>query len=133
MALLLDTCAAIWLLTDDGLNAESIAAIEAEGEANRDVFLSPTTAWELGMLESRGRIAFTGDIIRRIEELPGLAYSEQTPRLLYDSSLLPGQPPNDPADRIIIATAREYNMQLVTRDHEILSYAGKGYVKAMMC
>lgn len=133
MSLLLDTCAAIWLLKDDGLNSSSIAAIDAETQAGRDVFLSPSTGWELGVLMARGRIAFASDIIHRIEELQGLAFTEQTPRALYDSNFLPGSPPNDPTDRIIIATAREQGMQIVTRDREILAYAAQGHVKAMAC
>jgi PIN domain nuclease of toxin-antitoxin system len=53
--------------------------------------------------------------------------------ILANSCALPGQPPNDPADRIIIATARESDMTIVTRDHLILDYARAGHVRAMAC
>jgi PIN domain nuclease of toxin-antitoxin system len=133
MALLLDTCAVIWLLKEEAMSAESVAAIDAETKAGRDIFLSPTSAWELGMLESLERVVFAGDVIRRIEGLAGLAFAEQTPRLLYDSNFLPGQPPNDPADRNIIATAREFGLQLVTRDAAILTYGKAGHVRCLAC
>jgi PIN domain nuclease of toxin-antitoxin system len=53
--------------------------------------------------------------------------------ILADSCALPGKPPNDPADRIIIATARESDMTIVTRDRLILDYARAGHVRAMAC
>lgn len=53
--------------------------------------------------------------------------------ILANSCSLPGQPPNDPADRIIIATARESDMTIVTRDRLILDYARGGHVRAVAC
>ena len=41
-----------------------------------------------------------------------------SPEVLIDSSVLPGKPPNDPIDRIIIATARQHDLTLVTRGSE---------------
>ena len=43
-----------------------------------------------------------------------------------NSTFLPGNPPNDPADRITIATARAGGMAVVTRDLKILDYAAGG-------
>jgi PIN domain nuclease of toxin-antitoxin system len=45
----------------------------------------------------------------------------------------PGAPPRDPADRIVIATARALGLQLVTRDRAILAYADAGHVAAIPC
>jgi PIN domain nuclease of toxin-antitoxin system len=52
---------------------------------------------------------------------------------LTDSCELPGTPPDDPADRIIIATAREADMTIVTRDKQILEYSRAGHVRALVC
>jgi PIN domain nuclease of toxin-antitoxin system len=49
------------------------------------------------------------------------------------SSDLPDELHRDPADRIIIATAREYGLRLVTRDRKILDYADKGHLMALEC
>ena len=47
--------------------------------------------------------------------------------------LLPGTPPNDPADRILIATARELAATLVTRDRAIIAYGETGNVSVVEC
>ena len=56
-----------------------------------------------------------------------------TPAILIDSSFLPGDFHNDPADRIIVATARALDFVVVTRDRAILDYAKQGYVRALAC
>ena len=61
------------------------------------------------------------------------ALSELTIETSAGSCELPGSPPNDPADRIIIATAREARMVLVTRDKHILGYSRAGFVRTMVC
>ena len=53
--------------------------------------------------------------------------------VLVASAALPGAPPDDPADRILIATARTYGWVLVTRDADILRYGGRGYVRVVGC
>jgi PIN domain nuclease of toxin-antitoxin system len=55
------------------------------------------------------------------------------PGVLIASSFLPGDMPADPADRIIAATAREYELRLVTRDRLLLAYAESGYCRALAC
>ena len=52
---------------------------------------------------------------------------------LVESSFLPGAPPRDPADRIILAAARSSGLQIVTRDRAILSYAEQGHAWALEC
>ena len=49
------------------------------------------------------------------------------PSVLIASTSLPGKTPADPADRILIATAREFDYTLVTRDRLLLKYASSGY------
>ena len=53
--------------------------------------------------------------------------------VLVASSTMPGTPHGDPADRIIVATAREYGLRIVTRDAKILDYAARGHVLALAC
>jgi PIN domain nuclease of toxin-antitoxin system len=47
--------------------------------------------------------------------------------------LLPGELHADPADRLLIATARQLGVPLVTRDRRILDYAAQGHVDAIPC
>lgn len=65
--------------------------------------------------------------------MPGVSLADLSPSVLIASTTLPGEPPADPADRILIATAREFDYSLVTRDRQILDYALSGHVRAMGC
>jgi PIN domain nuclease of toxin-antitoxin system len=134
--LLWDTCAAIWIYEKARL---APAAIEAMGAAHREgvpSYISPITAWEVGMLASRGRLQL---LIRperwfaNLFNVPGVRLAEMSPDLLIASSFLPGKAPKDPTDRIIVATARELGATLVTRDHVLLDYGKQGHVAVVEC
>lgn len=133
MALLLDTCAVIWGAEGAAMDPKAVEAMNAANQSGEAIFISPISYWELGLLTARGRVKFASDAWLEDMLQSGMAWTELPPEILYKSSFLPSQPPNDPADRIIIATARAYNMQIVTRDREILSYAEQGYVRALAC
>jgi PIN domain nuclease of toxin-antitoxin system len=101
-----------------------------------DVFISPITAWEVGLLLARGRLTLPllPEVwFRQVISLPGLRLAAMPPEVLFRSSFLPGNPPRDPADRILLATAREYGYRLVTRDEALLSYAQEGHIQALAC
>jgi len=53
--------------------------------------------------------------------------------VLVASTTLPGTPPADPADRIIVATARAFGYVLATRDAKILEYGTRGHVRVVGC
>jgi PIN domain nuclease of toxin-antitoxin system len=134
--LLLDTCAAIWLVQDAEMEADAVAAIDASAENDVPIRLSLITAWELGLLAKSGRAAMAlapAAIFRLFLELPGVALEGLTPDILIDSSMLPGPVHGDPADRILIATARALDLTIVTRDSAILDYSARGHVRALPC
>ena len=136
MAILIDTCAALWIVGAAPLSDGAMKALEDEREAGRAVLVSPITAWEIGLLASRGRFASPLSPHRWFEHLVGLDGLELAPlppTVLIESSLLPGQPPRDPGDRIMIASAREFDFTLMTRDRLILAYAEAGHVRALAC
>ncbi len=56
-----------------------------------------------------------------------------TPGIGVDAANLPGELHQDPADRLLIATARQVNLPLVTRDTRIIAYAGCGHVQVISC
>ncbi|WP_413987821.1 type II toxin-antitoxin system VapC family toxin [Labrys okinawensis] len=134
--LLLDTCAAIWVAEGAPINDATLKALdEAAGEGHA-VYVSPMTAWEVGMLVSRGRLALTVTpqvwFKSLLSEL-SLRLTELAPEVLIASSFLPGDPPRDPADRIIAATAREKGYTLVTRDRLLLAYGEQGHIQTLAC
>lgn len=135
--LLLDTCAVIWMATDGSRMASTAQkALDDAFLANRDVGLSPITAWELGLLGRRGRLPAPiqpARLFERFVSAPGIRLEPLSPAILIDSSFLPGEFHNDPADRIIVATARALELTVVTRDRAILDYAQQGYVLALPC
>jgi PIN domain nuclease of toxin-antitoxin system len=134
--LLLDTHAAIWLVEGQSLSTAAKEALAAATANHEDAFVSPMTAWEVGMLAARGRVRMPLTPLLWFERLagsPGIALAELSVRVLIASSFLPGMPPRDPIDRILIATAREEDYRLVTRDKEVLEYAELGHVKVLAC
>lgn len=135
-ALLLDTCATIWISQDEPVAAEALEAVDKAARDGDPVYVSPMTAWEIGLLNARGRLAMAlapEDWFASLMQVPGMALAELTPKILIASSFLPGEPPRDPADRIIAATARALRLQLVTRDRLLLDYAGQGHIQALAC
>lgn len=134
--ILLDTCAAIWIAEDLRIEKAAEDALDACLRARTDVFLSPVTAWELGMLVARKRYVLRLGVLSWFEQMvgrPGTRLAELTAKILIDSSFLPGTPPRDPFDRLFIATARENGFQIMTRDSKILDYAEQGHVQVIPC
>lgn len=68
-----------------------------------------------------------------LARLEGVILAEMPPKVLIASASLPGDPPKDPADRILAATAREYALTLVTRERQLLQYADQGHIRATAC
>src|SRR6516162_2958893 len=124
-ALLLDTCAVIWIAENEKLAPDAVAALDDANEAGLTTYISPITAWEIGMLVSRDRLKLLITPQRwfaRLFDASGVRLASMSPDLLIAASFLPGEPPRDPADRIIVATARDYGCTLVTRDRLLLDY-----------
>ncbi len=133
--LLLDTCAIIWAFGTGELDEAAAERIE-EASRQDNLLISPISAWEIGMLVRKGRIALTKPPEAWFEDVlsaPGVHLAPMAPVVLIASSFLPGIPPNDPADRIIVATARAEGATLVTRDSLLLRYAGHGHAQVLPC
>lgn len=133
--ILLDTCAVIWSTHPEGLSAGARAAIEEAEAAGAPILVSPITAWELGMLVSRGRIALLTPPMTWFSGLleAGVQLTELSPAIMVDASFLPHSRLRDPADRVIAATARALGCRIMTRDRPLLEYAAAGHVKAIAC
>lgn len=135
-SLLLDTCAAIWISTQQPMAHGAEEALAKARARDETVYVSPITAWEIGLLVSGGRLNMQMTPARwfeRLMEAPGVQLAGMLPNVLIAASFLPGQPPRDPADRILAATAREHGFQLVTRDRQLLDYAKQGHIQALAC
>ena len=134
--LLLDTNAAIWIMRDEPISRTALDAMNGARHSSTDVFVSPITALEVGQLVSRNRLNLGATPQRWFERLlaiPGMRLAFLSPDILIASSFLPGTPPRDPMDRILIATARELAATLMTRDRAIIAYGAQGNVRVVAC
>ena len=133
--ILLDTCALIFLNEKARIAAAAIEEMRAAKEGGV-TYISPISAWEVGMLVSRGRLQL---LIRperwfaNLFDAPGVRIADMSPDLLIASSYLPGKPPKDPTDRILAATARELGAMLITRGRALLDYGKQGHVAVLEC
>ena len=135
-ALLLDTCTLIFMTEKARLAPAAVDAMRTVSEGAGTTYISPISAWEIGMLTSRGRLQL---LIRperwfaNLFEVPGVQLADMSPDLLIASCHLPGKPPKDPTDRILAATTRELGATLVTRDRGLLGYGEQGHIAVVEC
>lgn len=138
-AILLDTCAVIWLATGATLADAALAAIQHAGR-NDGIYVSPISAWEIGLLGRKSGRADSLDFrpdpktwFARFLAGPKICQAAITPDIAIDASYLPGDLHADPGNRLIIATARHLGMPIVTRDRKIIAYASAGHVEVIAC
>jgi PIN domain nuclease of toxin-antitoxin system len=125
----------IWLF-NDGPERIDVAALQMiEGGADATpVCISAISVWELAMLEAKGRIRLPKDCLTWVGEAltaPRLALLSLSPAVAVASTRLPGVVQGDPADRILIATARVHDLTLITRDARLLAYGAEHYVSTL--
>ncbi len=129
--LLLDTH--IWLRylgISGALRAAALPSLQA-AEASGNLFLSVYSVWETAMLVRDGKLSLNTDIrpwTQQALALPGYSLLAFTPEVAIESVNLPEPVHKDPADHIIIATARVENLTLVTRDKQILAFATRNHL-----
>lgn len=129
--IVLDTHVLVWTLEDDPrLGPRARAAIdEAAGQGG--VLVCAITPWEIAMLVQKGRLALGRDVGEWLDaalNLPSIRLAPLEPAIAVDSVRLPGTLHPDPADRIIVATARHLGVTLLTADRAILDYGAAGHV-----
>jgi PIN domain nuclease of toxin-antitoxin system len=133
---LLDTCVAMYLIANEPMAAGANAAMNLSVDAGVPLRVSPITAWEVGLLATRGRFKSSLSPQRwfeRLRTMPGVQLCDLSGDILLGSSFLPGRLHKDPADRIIAATAREYGYTVMTRDRGLLDYGQQGYLSVIEC
>ena len=134
MRLLLDTHILIWLAEGTAdLASASVARLEDLTRAD-GLAVSAISFWEVAMLQERQRITLSLPVRRWREivlETSGFVEAPLTGELAIESVNLPGKFHNDPADRMLVATARLNGWTLATRDDRILSYGNAGHVDVL--
>ena len=95
--------------------------------------VSAISCWEVAKLVAYGRLELTCTIEEWMEQAvvyPGIQLLELTPQIAIESTKLPGSLHREPADQIIVATARLYDLPLLTVDSRIVQYS---HVRSSAC
>ncbi|MGA7833280.1 MAG: type II toxin-antitoxin system VapC family toxin [Terracidiphilus sp.] len=132
--LLLDTHTLVWSMNNNP--KLGLRAMEAIRLAYRKkcALVSAITPWEIGLLVSKARLQLGDDVMQWISAamaVPGVTLAPLEPEIAVASTRLPWEMHPDPADRILVATARHLGATLVTADRALLEMAQKGHFKAM--
>jgi PIN domain nuclease of toxin-antitoxin system len=96
--------------------------------------ISVISIWELAMLVKRGRVALPMNVRAWVEQAlskPGIAVAPLTPEIAIESGHLPGEMHGDPADRMLVATARVLGAKLVTKDAQLIRYSRQRHVRSL--
>ncbi len=134
-ALLLDTHIWLWYAEGDGdrLPEASVKRIE-DARRNEGLLVSAISVWELGILHARGKVQLSSplrDWVRRALKPAGIGLVTLDADTAAESTLLPGEPHGDLADRFLVATARIRDVVLATRDREVIEYGKAGHVRVL--
>jgi PIN domain nuclease of toxin-antitoxin system len=123
--MLLDTHAWIWYLSNpELLSARALEAADSARSQGR-LYVSCISTWEFFLLVKKGRLVLNQDEtawIRRAEGLPFLEFVPVDNEIARLAVQLPEPLHEDPADRIIAATARSLGLTLITKDERLLGY-----------
>ncbi|MEA3179331.1 MAG: hypothetical protein QOI59_2854 [Gammaproteobacteria bacterium] len=134
-ALLLDTHLWLWYAEGNStrLSSKSVRKLDDAREADGLRILS-ISVWEIGVLHSKRRIQLSAPLRDWVEQAlspSGITLVPLDAEIAAESTMLPGEPHGDPADRFLIAAARTKGFVLATRDEDILDYGTAGYVRVM--
>jgi len=123
--ILLDTHSLIWWVNEGKrLSHSANAAIAGEALGGR-ILVSSISAWEMALLVKGGRIAFTGSVpawLVQVQRFRPMEFIPVDNEIGIEAVNLPGDFHKDPADRIIVATARKFGAPIITADEKIRGY-----------
>lgn len=127
LVIVLDTHVLLWWVnggSELSARADELIAAEQAGAHGR-ILVSAITAWEVVMLQQRGRLRLAMDVdewLRQVATLDRLEFVSISTNLAVQSVRLPEPFHKDPADRFIVALARELNVPLLSADQKIREY-----------
>lgn len=125
--IVLDTNALVFLLSNPKkLSKKAIDRIDAEIK-NKDILVSSMSVWEIYLLVKKGKLDLSMDVdtwLNKIERLSFLNFVPVDNKIAAKSVALPEVIGNDPADRIIAATALLYGVPLISSDSRLLKFKG---------
>lgn len=125
--LLLDTHVWIWYLEGDATRlAPGTTDLLDRSGAHSRLFVCDISYWEVAVKAAKGKLTFAVDVavwLQRAEQARAIRFRSLTRPVLFQSTRLAATAHNDPADRMLIATAQLDGVPLVTADGLIVDYA----------
>ncbi len=122
----IDTHILIWFV--NGSNQLSKIAQDTINQtlaSDDEIIISSISTWEISMLINKDRLVLSMDIeswLNNIENIQGFRFAPVDNEIAFKSTELPGEFHKDPADRMIVATARKLAVPLITADQKIRQY-----------
>jgi PIN domain nuclease of toxin-antitoxin system len=114
----------LWSILDpESLSPRAVRAITDESAL---IFVSPISCAEIACGVERSRISLDRhwkSWFRHFIALNGWQIADIDLKIMEEAYSLPDYTGRDPADRIIIATARIFQCPIITADRRILDYA----------
>jgi PIN domain nuclease of toxin-antitoxin system len=133
--LLLDTHVWLWFVDAAREIKPELRKLIRTTLKNDAVLIPSICVWEIGMLWRKNRIQVSKPIEEWVQEAldkTGFTLIPMSQAIALEAATLPGSFHNDPADCMIVATARIEGATLVTRDTRILAYADAGHVNVVV-
>ena len=124
--ILLDTHVWWWSLSEPERLSDSALDAIMKAKANQRAVAS-ISIWEFAMMAVRKKIELKispAEWLSYALEKTGIKVMTLNPEIALEACNLPGNFHKDPADRIIVSTARVCNMGLITKDKKIIDYPG---------
>ena len=112
-----------WVHGDERLTSGQIELLD--GSAEQGLGVSIISCWEVAKLVEHGRLRLPEDLEKWLAQAlgyPGVRLVELSPQVVVESTRLPGTFHRDPADQLIVATARVHGCELATADRKLLAY-----------
>jgi PIN domain nuclease of toxin-antitoxin system len=124
--IVLDTHALLWWVEQGSgkLGSEARRRIASERRAG-EIIVSSITAWEMALLIAKQRLGLAAELeswLSKVARIDRLRFAPVDNAIAIAAVNLPGPIHRDPADRIILATARHFNAALVTADRQLHAY-----------
>ncbi len=129
--IVLDTHTLVWWVTGDATLSKKAKAVIEREQDDGEIIVSAISAWEITMLVEKERLVLSMDVsswLATIAKIEGVKFLPVDVEIASKSVVLPGEFHKDPADRMIVATARKLAAPVVTKDEKIRSYP---HVKAI--
>jgi len=123
--IVLDTHIWLWWVSEPETLSKAARQAIQQAAGEQGIVISSMSTWEIAMLVQKNRLELSIDVrdwLRKTEALPFVTFIPVDNTIALRSINLPGSFHQDPADRIIVATALSLGLPIVTKDEKILRY-----------